>query len=68
MCSTPNREVFSNPDPSRNSRKLKLRVVNARKSYRHLWKKVVLAERLREVRSLIECTRIESPCEYYVGK
>jgi hypothetical protein len=60
----PEWEVFSNPDPSRNSRNFKLRVVDSPKSYRHLLKKVVLAERLREVRSLIGFTRIESPGDY----
>jgi len=56
----PEWEVFSNPDPSRNSRDFKLRVVDSPKSYQRVLKKVVLAERLREVQSLIGFTRIES--------
>ena len=60
----PEWQVFSNPDPSRNSRDFKLRVVQPPKAYKHALKKVVLAERLREVRSLIGFTRIESPGDY----
>ena len=60
----PEWQVFSNPDPSRNSRDFKLRVVQPPKSYKHSLTKVVLAERLREVRSLIGFTRIESPGDY----
>jgi hypothetical protein len=60
----PEWQVFSNPDPSLNSRHFKLRVVQAPKAYRHALTKVVLAERLREVRALIGFTRIESPGDY----
>ena len=56
--------VFSNPDPSLNSRDFKLRVVEPPKAYRKVLEKVVLAERLREVRALIGFTRIESPGDY----
>ena len=56
--------MFSNPDPNLNSRDFKLRVVEPPKGYKHVLKKVVLAERLREVRSLIGFTRIESPGDY----
>ncbi|MFI5458919.1 MAG: DrmB family protein [Isosphaerales bacterium] len=56
--------VFSNPDPSLNSRDFKLRVVDPPEAYRNALKKVVLAERLREVRALIGFTRIESPGDY----
>jgi len=60
----PEWEVFSNPDPKLNSRNFKLRVVDPPKEYKHVIIKVVLAERLREVRSLIGFTRIESPGDY----
>lgn len=60
----PEWKVFSNPDASLNSRDFKLRVVEPPTAYRHVLQKVVLAERLREVRSLIGFTRIESPGDY----
>ena len=60
----PEWRVFSNPDPSLNSRDFKLRVVDPPKNYQHVFEKVVLAERLREVRALIGFTRIESPGDY----
>ena len=60
----PEWEVFSNPDPRLNSRDFKLRVVEAPRSYRSVLEKVVLAERLREVRALTGFTRIESPGDY----
>ena len=60
----PEWEVFSDPDPSLNSRDFKLRVVEPPTAYRKVLTKVVLAERLREVRALIGFTRIESPGDY----
>ena len=60
----PEWEVFSNPDPNLNSRDFRLRVVEPPKAYSKVIEKVVLAERLREVRSLIGFTRIESPGDY----
>jgi hypothetical protein len=60
----PEWQVFSNPDPKLNSRDFKLRVVQPPKQYKSVLEKVVLAERLREVRSLIAFTRIESPGDY----
>jgi hypothetical protein len=60
----PEWRVHSNPDPSLNSRDFKLRTVEPPKSYKNVLKKVVLAERLREARSLIGFTRIESPGDY----
>jgi hypothetical protein len=60
----PEWEVFSNHDPSLNSRDFKLREVEPPKGYRKVLKKVVLAERLREVRALTGFTRIESPGDY----
>jgi len=60
----PEWEVLSKPDPKLNSRDFRLRVVDAPKQYKNVLEKVVLAERLREVRSLIAFTRIESPGDY----
>jgi hypothetical protein len=60
----PEWKVFSDPDPSLNSRNFKLRVVEPPKAYRKVMNKVVLAERLREVRALVGFTRIESPGDY----
>jgi hypothetical protein len=60
----PEWKVFSDPDPSLNSRNFKLRVAEPPKAYRKVVNKVVLAERLREIRALIGFTRIESPGDY----
>ena len=60
----PEWEVFSKPDPALNSRDFKLRQVDPPRSYRKVFSKVVLAERLREVRALVGFTRIESPGDY----
>jgi hypothetical protein len=56
--------VFSTPDPSLNSRDFRLRVMEPPEAYRKVIEKVVLAERLREVRALTGFTRIESPGDY----
>src|SRR5262249_43254188 len=56
--------VFSNPDPARNSRDFQLRVVDTPTGYKKLFDKVVLVERLREVRALIGFTRIGSPGDF----
>lgn len=61
---TPEWNVFSNPDPKLNSRNFKLRPVSAPEGYAGFIEKVVLVERLREVRSLVGFTRIESPGDY----
>lgn len=60
----PEWKVFSNPDPKLNSRDFKLKVVDPPNGYQQILHKVVLGERLREVRSLIGFTRIESPGDY----
>jgi hypothetical protein len=60
----PEWRVFSNPDPSLNNRDFTLRIVKPPAGYEAMLEKVVLAERLREVRALIGFTRIESPGEY----
>src|SRR5271157_301239 len=60
----PEWEVFSNPEPNLNSRNFRLRIVEPPRAYRKVLTKVVLAEKLREVRALIGFTRIESPGDY----
>jgi hypothetical protein len=60
----PEWHIFSSPDPARNDRDFQLRVVDTPKSYRKLFDKVVLAERLREVRALVGFTRIGSPGDF----
>ena len=57
----PEWRVFSRPDPSLNGRDFQLREVEAPTGFERCIERVVLAERLREVRSLIGFTRIESP-------
>lgn len=58
-------QVFSHAETApRNPRDFVLRVAAIPKAYNKTLTKVVLAERLREVRSLIAFTRIESPGDY----
>lgn len=57
----PEWRAFSSPDPDLNGRDFRLREVERPPGYEDLIERVVLAERLREVRSLIGFTRIESP-------
>lgn len=60
----PEWKVFSNPDPTRNSRDFKLSVAAPPVGYGKWIEQVVLIEKLREVRSLIGFTRIDSPADY----
>ncbi|MCM1983978.1 DUF1998 domain-containing protein [Lyngbya confervoides] len=53
--------VLSEANPARNSSLLDLRPIDAPSGYDQYFEKTVLVERLREVRSLIGFTRIESP-------
>jgi hypothetical protein len=53
--------AFSNPDPARNSDDFELRQVPAPSGFERWIERVMLAERLREVRALIGFTRIDSP-------
>lgn len=59
----PEWRVFSRPDPSLNGRDFRLREVDVPTGFGRYIERVVLAERLREVRSLVGFTRIESPGE-----
>ncbi|MDY3556174.1 DUF1998 domain-containing protein [Gemmata sp. JC717] len=61
---TPEWEVFTDPASAETSREFKLRVVPPPKRYAKYFEKIVLAERLREVRALVGFSRIESPSDY----
>lgn len=57
-------DAFSQPDPERNTRDFRLREVERPRGFEHYLERVVLVERLREVRALVGFTRIESPGDY----
>jgi Domain of unknown function (DUF1998) len=61
---TPEWAVFSQPDPTRNSADFRLTRVEPPLAYAQYFEKVVLVERLREVRAMLGFTRIESPGDY----
>jgi hypothetical protein len=58
---TPEWQVFTNPGSAGQDPDFKVRLVNPPVGYEHRIKKVVLAERIREVRVVTGFTRIESP-------
>jgi hypothetical protein len=60
----PEWNIFTNPKSHEFSRDFKLRAVKPPDAYRKQFEKIVLAERLREVRALLGFTRIESPGDY----
>lgn len=61
---TPEWEVFIDPKSAEKGRDFQLRAAPPPKRYAKYFEKVVLAERLREVRALVGFTRIESPSDY----
>lgn len=61
---TPEWKVFIDPDSAEKGRDFQLRVAAPPKRYTKYFEKIVLAERLREVRALVGFTRIESPSDY----
>ncbi len=61
---TPEWEVFEAADPARNNRDFLLRPVAAPKGFERYFEKIVMVERLREVRALTAFTRIESPGDF----
>ncbi|HEV3194247.1 MAG TPA: DUF1998 domain-containing protein, partial [Polyangiaceae bacterium] len=61
---TPEWQVFIDPAAAEKTRDFQLRVVEPPRKYAKYFEKVVLAERLREVRALVGFTRIESPSDY----
>lgn len=60
----PEWQVFSVPDPSRNTADFELTPVAPPSGYEDYFEKVVRVERLREVRALVGFTRIDSPGDY----
>jgi len=60
---SPEWEVFTHPDALPGGDDLRLREVAVATAYQHLLQRVVLAERLREVRALVGFTRIDAPGE-----
>jgi len=61
---TPEWFVFIDPKNAQRTKEFRLREVVPPKRYGKYFEKIVLAERLREVRGLIGFTRIESPGDY----
>jgi MrfA Zn-binding domain len=61
---TPEWDVFTDPDHAQRTKDFRLKEVEPPKQYSKYLDKIVLAERLREVRALIGFTRIESPGDY----
>jgi hypothetical protein len=61
---TPEWEVFIDPQSAEKGRDFQLRVAAPPKRYAKYFEKIVLAERLREVRALVGFSRIESPSDY----
>jgi hypothetical protein len=61
---TPEWQVFSTADTTLNSTDFRLEPVAPPKGYETVFDKVVLVERLREVRALVGFTRIESPGDF----
>ena len=61
---TPEWLVFIDPAHAQKTRDFRLREVRSPRRFAKYFEKVVLAERLREVRALVGFTRIESPGDY----
>ncbi len=61
---TPEWNVFIDPASAETSRDFQLRAAAPPQRYSKYFEKIVLAERLREVRALVGFTRIESPSDY----
>ncbi|WP_435017957.1 DrmB family protein [Tundrisphaera sp. TA3] len=61
---SPEYAIFTEPNTSRNTPDFKLKVVPPPGRYAKYLEKVVLVERLREVRALVGFTRIGSPGDY----
>jgi len=60
----PEWEIFSQPSPAYNSRDFRLKVVPRPEGYSGFFEKIVLGEKLREVRALIGFTRLESAYDF----
>jgi uncharacterized protein DUF1998 len=60
----PEWNVFSNPDPAKNTADFELMNVAPPAGYENYFEKVVLVKRLREVTALMGFTRIQSPADF----
>lgn len=60
----PEWDVFSNPDPAKNTADFELMKVAPPEGYENYFEKVVLVKRLREVTALMGFTRIQSPVDF----
>ena len=61
---TPEWEIFIDPDHAQKTKDFRLREVRAPRRFAGYFEKIVLVERVREVRALVGFTRIESPGDY----
>jgi hypothetical protein len=61
---SPEWRIFSNPSQAMNSRTFKLRPVDPPSEFAKHFEKIVLVEKLREVRALVGFTRIISPRDF----
>lgn len=61
---SPEWKVFSNPTKAQESRTFKLRTVEPPTDFTPYFEKIVLVEKLREVRALVGFTRIMSPRDF----
>lgn len=61
---SPEWKVFSNPAQAMESRTFKLRVVEPPTNFAKYFEKIVLVEKLREVRAMVGFTRIMSPRDF----
>ena len=61
---TPEWQIFSNADTQFNNADFQLKLVDTPIGFEQYFEKVVLVERLREVRALVGFTRIESPGDF----
>lgn len=61
---SPEWKVFSNPSKAKEGRTFKLRTVDPPPDFAQFFEKIVLVEKLREVRALVGFTRIMSPRDF----
>lgn len=61
---TPEWKVFTNPSQAKEGRSFKLREVDPPQDYLQYFEKIVLVEKLREVKALVGFTRIMSPRDF----
>jgi len=61
---TPEWQVFANPESAQEGRDFRLRTVEPPDDYAQFFEKIVLAEKLREVRALIGFTRLASARDF----